>query len=77
MVTCDILPPDRLHIPVLPVRFTGKLFFPLCQSCMVNSEKGYCTHTNTERKLFGTWGTPEIELALTHGYRLLRFVISK
>lgn len=30
----DILAPERLFHPVLPVREGGKLTFPLCRSCM-------------------------------------------
>ncbi len=35
----------------------------------------YCTHSDIERSFTGTWGTPEIELALKHGYQVLRYFI--
>ena len=75
----DVLPPSGLFHPVLPVRVGGKLIFPLCGSC-VEEEKAkpllqrshYCTHTDTERMLRGTWCTPEIEKAIEKGYVLIK-----
>ena len=75
----DVLPPSGLFHPVLPVRVGGKLIFPLCHSC-VEEEKAkpllqrchYCTHTDTERMLRGTWCTPEIEKAIEKGYVLIK-----
>jgi len=74
-VTCTVLAPDVLHLPILPVRHNGKLFFPLCFSCMDTYNPDYCTHSDIERSFTGTWGTPEIELALKHGYQVLRYFI--
>ena len=75
----DILPPSGLFHPVLPVRVGGKLFFPLCRSC-VEEEKAkpllqrchYCTHTDAQRMLRGTWCTPEIEKAMEKGYKIIK-----
>ena len=71
----DILPPAGLFHPVLPVRIEGKLTFPLCRSCVEEEMQKpmlqrmhYCTHTDTERMLRGTWCTPEIEKAVEKGY---------
>jgi len=72
LVTCIVLAPDKLHLPILPLRHNGKLFFPLCFVCMTSGENDYCQHSNSERSFNGTWGTPELELALAHGYKILR-----
>ena len=71
----DILPPAGLFHPVLPVRYGEKLTFPLCASCVKEEQEKpllqrvhYCTHTDVERTLRGTWCTPEIEKAVEKGY---------
>ena len=71
----DILPPTGLFHPVLPVRAGTKLTFPLCASCIKEEQEKpmlqrthYCTHTDAERILRGTWCTPEIEKAVEKGY---------
>ena len=75
----DILPPAGLFHPVLPVRIEGKLTFPLCGKCVQTEQTKpmlqrthYCTHTDTERMLRGTWCTPEIEKAVEKGYVIKR-----
>jgi len=75
LVTCIVLPPNILHLPILPTRYNDKLFFTLCYMCMTNNNTNYCNHTDSERSFFGTWGVPELELALKHGYKILRFSI--
>ena len=75
LATLDILPPSNLYHPVLPVRYNQKLTFTLCAACVkAEQEKPmlqrvhYCTHTDVERTLRGTWCTPEIEKAVEKGY---------
>ena len=75
LATVDILPPTNLYHPVLPVRYNQKLTFPLCASCVKEEQEKpmlqrvhYCTHTDVERTLRGTWSTPEIEKAEEKGY---------
>ena len=75
----DILPPTGLYHPVLPVRCNQKLTFPLCRSCVEEEQEKallqrthYCTHTDAERMLRGTWCTPEIEKAIEKGYTLIK-----
>ena len=75
LATVDILPPTNLYHPVLPVRCNQKLTFPLCASCVKEEQEKpmlqrvhYCTHTDVERTLRGTWCTPEIEKAVEKGY---------
>ena len=75
----DVLPPAGLFHPVLPVRCGGKLTFPLCSKCVQEEQAKpmlqrthYCTHTDAQRMLRGTWCTPEINKAIDKGYILLR-----
>ena len=75
----DILPPTGLFHPVLPVRSGGKLTFPLCSKCVQEEQTKpmlqrthYCTHTDAERMLRGTWCTPEIEKAIEKGYQIIK-----
>ena len=75
----DIIPPSGLFHPVLPVRAGGKLTFPLCASCVKEEQEKpmlqrvhYCTHTDVQRMLRGTWCTPEIEKAIEKGYTLIK-----
>ena len=75
----DILPPEGLFHPVLPVRAGGKLTFPLCGTCVGEQQAlpflertDVCSHTDAERALRGTWCTPEILKAIEKGYRLLQ-----
>ena len=79
IATVDILPPPGLYHPVLPVRCGGKLTFPLCTSCVKEEQEKpmlqrvhYCTHTDEERMLRGTWCTPELIKAMEKGYRLIK-----
>ena len=75
----DILPPPALFHPVLPIRYNGKLTFPLCRSC-VEAEQAkpmlqrthYCVHSDADRTLRGTWCTPEIQKAIEKGYVLIK-----
>ena len=75
----DILPPTGLFHPVLPMRSGGKLTFPLCSKCVQEEQTKpmlqrthYCTHTDAERMLRGTWCTPEIEKAIEKGYQIIK-----
>ena len=71
----DILAPERLYHPVLPVRAGGKLTFPLCRSCVQEEiakplleRSNMCGHTREQRMLHGTWCTPELQKAVEKGY---------
>ena len=75
LATVDILPPTNLYHPVLPVRYNQKLTFPLCASCVKEEQEKpmlqrvhYCTHTDVERTLRGTWCTSELQKAEEKGY---------
>ena len=75
----DVLPPSGLFHPVLPVRVGGKLLFPLCGSCVEEEQAKpllqrchYCTHTDAQRMLRGTWCTPELIKAMEKGYKIIK-----
>ena len=79
LATVDILPPAHLFHPVLPVRHGGKLTFPLCMTCVKEEQakpllerSAICHHTPSQRRLRGTWCTPELEKAVEKGYTLLK-----
>ena len=73
----DILAPERLFHPVLPVRAGGKLTFPLCRSCVEEEianplleRSNMCGHTREQRMLKGTSCTPELLKAVEKGYEM-------
>ena len=77
-IKCEVLPPPHLYHPVLPHRHAGKLTFPLCRTCVQNEQpkpltqrSKICSHTDEERKLIGTWPSPELEKAVEKGYKVL------
>ena len=79
IATVDILAPAGLFHPVLPVRSGNKLTFPLCRACVQTEQAQpmltrtrYCTHSDTDRTLRGTWCTPELVKALQKGYTLIK-----
>jgi G:T-mismatch repair DNA endonuclease (very short patch repair protein) len=67
-----LLPPQNLHIPVLPVRMNGKLKFPLCYTCALKESKEECKCSKEERQFTQTYCSPEIEVALNQGYTLVK-----
>jgi hypothetical protein len=50
----------------------GKFVFALCRTCAEVLQTYKCYHTVQERALEGVWVTPELELALEHGYKILK-----
>ena len=66
-----VLPPRGLYHPVLPFRANDKLLFPLCKTCAL-SRISMCRHNDEERSMIGTWCTPELEVAMEKGYRVLK-----
>ena len=67
-----ILPPRGLYHPVLPYTSNGKLKFPLCRHCADIESQRDCTCNDDKRSIIGTWCTPEIELAIEKGYKILK-----
>ncbi|OWA52427.1 hypothetical protein BV898_16884 [Hypsibius exemplaris] len=64
----SIDPPRNLNIPVLPMRCNHQLVFTLCRTCAETLSTVPCKHSKDQRKLIGTWCTPEIHKALDKGY---------
>ncbi|CAH0387605.1 unnamed protein product [Bemisia tabaci] len=72
LIMCKVLPPFNLYFPVLPVKFDGKLMFPLCRACMEEKYQDDCPHTIEERCLTGAWVSFELKKAVEKGYEILR-----
>lgn len=75
----DVLAPEKLLHPVLPVKFNGKLLFPLCLKCVEDQEDlpwfqrtNLCRHSDEQRTITGTWCTPELMKAVEKGYTILK-----
>ncbi|XP_067676263.1 uncharacterized protein [Haliotis asinina] len=67
-----VLPPRGLYHPVLPLKSQGKLKFALCRTCADSEQQTPCRHTDEERSFIGTWCTPELQIALEKGYKILK-----
>ena len=66
-----ILPPRQLLFPVLPIKISGKLMFPLCHTCTENEHKGNCTCPPHSHALIHTWCTTKLTLTINMGYIIL------
>ena len=73
IIKCQVLPPQNLYHPVLPYRSpAGRLLFPLCRTCALESQ-AECTHVSVEeRSLIGTWVVDEIRKAVDMGYQVIQ-----
>ena len=71
LMKVKILPPCKLLFPVLPIKISGKLMFPLCHACAENGDKGLCTCPFQSHALIHTWCTSELTLAINMGYDTL------
>jgi hypothetical protein len=69
-VSCEVLPPRQLYIPVLPLSIDGKLLFPLCRTCAEEKVQISCYHRDEDRAFTGTFTTCELFKALEMGYEL-------
>ena len=81
LVSCQILPPTNLHIPILPAKINNKLLFSLCYTCsLINNQTLICNHTRNEKSFYGTWVLLEIKYALkktTISFKFLRLWYGK
>ena len=75
----DVLAPEKLLHPVLPVEHSDKLLFPLCVKCVEDQAErpwyersNLCPHTDEERKMTGVWCTPELQKAVEKRYQVLK-----
>lgn len=73
----DILPPERLFHPVLPVKIAKKCRFTLCAACTGeqlqrpwHQRTNMCSHNTQERTLQGTWYTEDLQKAVEKGYQI-------
>lgn len=54
------------------MRAHGKLYFPLCRTCLQNLIQTDCPHDNpADRELLGTWVASELRIAVGVGYQIL------
>ena len=69
-----IRPPRQMHIPVLPFKTRTKLMFALCRRCGEDMIPKTCQCSDEERCWLATAHTNEIQLALKHGYEIVRCI---
>lgn len=74
IIQCQILPPSKLLLPVVPYRCNGKLTFPLCRTCVESHSQSSCHHSASLRTLEGTWCSPELQEAVKLGYKIIRII---
>ena len=74
----DVLAPEHLFHPVLPVKLASKCMFALCTACAKDQleqpwhqRTNLCNHTDQQRQMTGTWCTEELKVAVEKGYRII------
>ena len=67
-----VLPPDDLFFGILPVKINDKLLFPLCINCAKKETKKICICEDNKKCFIGTWATPEIQMAIEYGYKIIK-----
>ena len=70
-VSCKVLPPKKLDLPVLPYNSKGKLIFPLCRTCADTRNNNSCHHSIDDRCLTATFVSVELQKALQLGYKII------
>ena len=74
VIKCQILPPQNLYLPVLPLKINNKLIFTLCRTCAEEQKNNFnCAHSKSERLLTGTWVSLEIDKAVELGYEIIKY----
>ena len=75
-IKCTVLPPKRLHHPVLPFRCNNKLVFCQCTTCALECKfSGEWVHESAaQRCLTATWVLDEIRLTIQKGYNVLDII---
>ena len=75
----DVLAPEHLFHPILPVKLANKCMFALCMACAReqleqpwHQRTNLCNHTDQERMIRGTWCTEELKMAVQKGYQVLK-----
>ena len=72
VIKVTVLPPQNVHIPVLPVKINNKLMFPLCYTCALKQNQGDCSCSEKERMFTQTYCTQEVNCALKIGYKIVK-----
>ncbi|KAH7708191.1 hypothetical protein AAVH_24561 [Aphelenchoides avenae] len=76
IIKCVVVPPPSLLVPVLPMRDAGRLVFPLCRQCTIDSRHKnphglkQCTHSDKQRSFTTTTTHVELDQALLMGYKV-------
>ena len=75
----DVLAPEHLFHPILPVKLASKCMFALWLACAKeqleqpwHQRTNLCNHTDQERTMTGTWCTEELKMAVQKGYQVLK-----
>ena len=75
----NVLAPEKLFHPILPMKLESKCMFTLCAACTQeqlqqpwHQRTNLCKHTDKERMLKGTWCTEELKIAVEKGYQILK-----
>ena len=71
IMEATFVPPANLFHPILPLKCNGKLKFPLCYKCAC-LEQEICICSDEQRSFTHTYCTPEIEVAMNMGYKILQ-----
>jgi hypothetical protein len=72
MSKVKVLPPQNLLFPILPMKINGKLKFALCRTCAEKETSGNCLCPSKDRCFTSTFCTPELEVAIQRGYKILK-----
>jgi hypothetical protein len=74
LLKVKVIPPQKLRIPVLPLKVDDRLLFCLCRTCAVKHPHGgripgyTCNHNSREREFVTTCTHIELNAALDDGY---------
>jgi hypothetical protein len=76
LIKCTVLPPRQLYAPFLSMRVYStpkdyEVLYGLCRTCMID-RSWPCTHDDESRQFSGTWTLPEMDHAISLGYRVIR-----
>ena len=72
IIKATFLPPKKLLHPILPLKCNKKLKFPLCQKCAEKENNNTCKCSDSQRSFTHTYCTPEVEVAINMGYKILK-----
>ena len=76
LIKCIVEPPDKIAIPVLPMKIDDRLLFALCRTCAAKNRYGIkdenydCIHNKNERSWVATVTHLELNAALNRGYKV-------